>query len=81
MQPYGATRRYEICGLAALPIEQLFPAFVDEVCRFSSRQDFEDDVCIVAVERAFCLLGQDRLSWRFVPSGLAPDSTAGSSRP
>ena len=37
---------------AALPVEQLFPAFVDEVRRFSSRQDFEDDVCWVAVERA-----------------------------
>ena len=29
-----------------------FAAFVDEVCRFSSRQDFEDDGCMVAVERA-----------------------------
>jgi hypothetical protein len=38
--------------LGALPVEQLFPAFVDEVCRFSWRQDFEDDVCWVAVERA-----------------------------
>jgi hypothetical protein len=38
--------------LGALPVEQLFPAFVDEVCRFSWRQDFEDDVCMVAVERA-----------------------------
>lgn len=38
--------------LAALPVKQLFPAVVDEVCRFSSRQDFEDDVCMVAVERA-----------------------------
>lgn len=37
---------------AALPVEQLFPAFVDDVCRFSWRQDFEDDVCWVAVERA-----------------------------
>ena len=28
--------------LAALPVKQLiFPAVVDEVCRFSSRQDFE----------------------------------------
>jgi hypothetical protein len=30
---------------AALPVEQLFPAFVDDVCRFSWRQDFEGDVC------------------------------------
>jgi hypothetical protein len=39
--------------LAALPVKQLiFPAVVDEVCRFSSRQDFEDYGCMVAVERA-----------------------------
>jgi phosphoserine phosphatase RsbU/P len=38
--------------LAPLPVEQLFPAVVDEVCRFSSREHFEDDVCMVAVERA-----------------------------
>lgn len=38
--------------LAPLPVEQLFPAVVDEVCRFSSRQHFEDDVCMVAIERA-----------------------------
>jgi sigma-B regulation protein RsbU (phosphoserine phosphatase) len=37
---------------ATLPAEQLFSAVVDEVCRFSSREDFEDDVCIVVVERA-----------------------------
>ena len=36
-------------SLSALAFEQLFPAFVDEVCRFSSQQD---DVCMVAVERA-----------------------------
>jgi sigma-B regulation protein RsbU (phosphoserine phosphatase) len=36
---------------ATLPVEQLFSAVIDEVCRFSARQDFEDDVCIVAVER------------------------------
>jgi hypothetical protein len=29
-----------------------FSGFVDDVCRFSWRQDFEDDVCWVAVERA-----------------------------
>jgi sigma-B regulation protein RsbU (phosphoserine phosphatase) len=37
---------------ATLPAEQLFSAVVGEVGRFSSKQDFEDDVCIVAVERA-----------------------------
>jgi sigma-B regulation protein RsbU (phosphoserine phosphatase) len=36
---------------AALPAEALFAAVVDEVCRFSSRHDFEDDVCIVTVQR------------------------------
>jgi hypothetical protein len=29
----------------ALPVEQLFPAFVDDVYRFSRRHDFEDNVC------------------------------------
>lgn len=38
--------------LSALPVEQLFPAVVDDVCRFTSRQHFDDDVCMVAVERA-----------------------------
>jgi sigma-B regulation protein RsbU (phosphoserine phosphatase) len=38
--------------LAPLPVEQLFPAVVDEVCRFSAQEHFEDDVCMVAVERA-----------------------------
>jgi phosphoserine phosphatase RsbU/P len=38
--------------LSALPVEQLFPAVVDEVCRFTSRQNFDDDICMVAVERA-----------------------------
>ena len=37
--------------LVALPVEQLFPAIVDEVCQFSSRKTFDDDVCMVAVER------------------------------
>ena len=37
---------------AALPVEQLFPAVVDEVCRFSSREHFDDDVCMVAIERS-----------------------------
>ena len=34
---------FHLHRLAALPVEQLFAAFVDEVCRFSSPQDFEDD--------------------------------------
>jgi len=38
--------------LSALPVEQLFPAVVEEVCRFTSRPHFDDDVCMVAVERA-----------------------------
>jgi sigma-B regulation protein RsbU (phosphoserine phosphatase) len=38
--------------LAGLPVKQLFSAVVDEVCRYSSQQHFEDDVCMVAVERA-----------------------------
>jgi serine phosphatase RsbU (regulator of sigma subunit) len=38
--------------LSALPVEQLFPAVVDEVCRFTSRPHFDDDICMVAVERA-----------------------------
>jgi sigma-B regulation protein RsbU (phosphoserine phosphatase) len=37
--------------LGTLPVEQLFQAVVDEVCRFSSRQHFEDDVCMVGIER------------------------------
>jgi hypothetical protein len=36
-------------SLSALAFAQLFPAFVDELRRFSSQQD---DVCMVAVERA-----------------------------
>jgi phosphoserine phosphatase RsbU/P len=35
----------------ALPLEQLFPAIVNEVHCFSSRENFDDDVCMVAVER------------------------------
>ena len=38
--------------LASVSVEKLFPAVVDEVCRFSSREHFDDDVCMVAVERA-----------------------------
>lgn len=37
--------------LATLPVEKLFPAIVHEVCRFSARENFDDDVCMVAVER------------------------------
>ena len=37
--------------LATLPVEKLFPAVVHEVCRFSDREQFDDDVCMVAVER------------------------------
>jgi phosphoserine phosphatase RsbU/P len=37
---------------SALPVKQLFPAIVSEVCRFSARDDFVDDICMVAIERA-----------------------------
>jgi hypothetical protein len=37
--------------LATLPVNELFPAIVNEVCRFSAREHFDDDVCMVAVER------------------------------
>ena len=43
---------FHLHRLGALPVEQLFAAFVDEVCRFSSPQDFKDDGCMFAVERA-----------------------------
>ena len=42
---------FHLHRFAALPVEQLLPAFVDDVCRFSWQQDFEDDVCWGAVER------------------------------
>jgi phosphoserine phosphatase RsbU/P len=45
--------------LSTLTVEQLFPAVVDEVCRFASRQHFDDDVCMVAVERAEPIQGPD----------------------
>ena len=35
---------------ANLPAEELFAAVLSEVSAFSSRSDFDDDVCIVAVE-------------------------------
>jgi sigma-B regulation protein RsbU (phosphoserine phosphatase) len=37
--------------LATLPLNELFPAIVNEVCRFSAREHFDDDVCMVGVER------------------------------
>ena len=37
---------------ANLPANQLFAAVLKEVLAFSSRSDFDDDVCLVAVERA-----------------------------
>ena len=37
--------------LATLPVNELFPAIVNEVCRFSAQEHFDDDVCMVAVER------------------------------
>ncbi len=37
---------------ANLPADQLFAAVLQEVLTFSSRPDFDDDVCLVAVERA-----------------------------
>ena len=36
---------------ADLPTEELFAAVLSDVSAFSSRSDFDDDVCIVAVER------------------------------
>jgi phosphoserine phosphatase RsbU/P len=38
--------------MATLPMEKLFPAIVREVCRYSTREHFDDDVCMVAVERS-----------------------------
>jgi phosphoserine phosphatase RsbU/P len=37
---------------ADLPAEQLFNALLAEVCAFSKKPDFDDDVCIVAVEQS-----------------------------
>ncbi|HEY5770024.1 MAG TPA: SpoIIE family protein phosphatase, partial [Terrimicrobium sp.] len=37
---------------AKLPADQLFAAVLKEVLAFSSRPDFDDDVCLVAIERA-----------------------------
>jgi sigma-B regulation protein RsbU (phosphoserine phosphatase) len=37
--------------LANVPVEQLFPTLLNKVCEFSSHQEFDDDVCMIAVER------------------------------
>jgi sigma-B regulation protein RsbU (phosphoserine phosphatase) len=37
---------------ASLPADQMFSAVLKDVFAFSSRQDFDDDVCLVAVERS-----------------------------
>jgi sigma-B regulation protein RsbU (phosphoserine phosphatase) len=44
-----------ISGLQAhaeLPAEKLFNALLEEACAFSQKQEFDDDVCIVAVEQS-----------------------------
>jgi serine phosphatase RsbU (regulator of sigma subunit) len=35
-----------------LPAEKLFNALLAEACKFSQKQEFDDDVCIVAVEQS-----------------------------
>ena len=37
---------------ADLPAEKLFNALLADACDFSKKQDFDDDVCIVAVEQS-----------------------------
>ncbi|MBV8142193.1 MAG: SpoIIE family protein phosphatase [Verrucomicrobia bacterium] len=37
---------------AHLPAEKLFNALLADACEFSKKQDFDDDVCIVAVEQS-----------------------------
>ena len=37
---------------ASLPAGQMFAAVLDDVRAFASRKEFDDDVCLVAVERA-----------------------------
>jgi phosphoserine phosphatase RsbU/P len=37
---------------ADLPAERLFEALLKDVCAFSQQQDFDDDVCIVAIEHS-----------------------------
>ena len=36
---------------AGLPAERLFNALLTDACNFSGKEDFDDDVCIVAVEQ------------------------------
>jgi serine phosphatase RsbU (regulator of sigma subunit) len=36
---------------AELPAENLFNALLVDACNFSGKPDFDDDVCIVAVEQ------------------------------
>jgi serine phosphatase RsbU (regulator of sigma subunit) len=37
---------------ADLPAEKLFNALLADACNFSKKPDFDDDVCIVAVEQS-----------------------------
>jgi sigma-B regulation protein RsbU (phosphoserine phosphatase) len=37
---------------ASLPADQMFAAVLDDVRAYASRKDFDDDVCLVAVERS-----------------------------
>jgi serine phosphatase RsbU (regulator of sigma subunit) len=37
---------------ADLPAEKLFNALLTDACNFSQKQEFDDDVCIVAVEQS-----------------------------
>jgi serine phosphatase RsbU (regulator of sigma subunit) len=37
---------------ANLPAEKLFNALLADACAFSKKTDFDDDVCIVAVEHS-----------------------------
>jgi serine phosphatase RsbU (regulator of sigma subunit) len=39
---------------AALPAEELFNAMLADACAFSKKSEFDDDVCIVAVEHSGC---------------------------
>jgi serine phosphatase RsbU (regulator of sigma subunit) len=37
---------------ATLPPEELFNALLADACAFSKKSEFDDDVCIVAVEHS-----------------------------
>jgi len=37
---------------ADLPVEKLFNALLADACAFSQKSEFDDDVCIVAVEHS-----------------------------